>query len=79
MRPFSDHEASHTTGASANGAFRPLHPIVPTATGQEPPDRLADLATCMVDLLEELGQVPSRVPSPSSGDRGEWVAAGMGR
>jgi hypothetical protein len=119
MRPFSHHQASHTNGATANGGSRPPHPIVPTAERQPPPDRLADLVTCMVDLVEELSrqptgsapnaagadprlraaitrlqrlkgslqeptaepasvhQLPPRIPSPSSGDRGEWVEAGM--
>jgi hypothetical protein len=95
------------------------HPSVPTAERQPPPDRLADLVTSMVDLLEELypqptgsaphatgadprlraaitrlkqlegsvqtpaaepasvHRLPARAPSPNSGDRGEWVEAGM--
>jgi hypothetical protein len=119
MRPFSDPEARHPNRATTNGASRP-RPIVPAAELQPPPDRLADLVTCMVDLLEEVcrqptgsaphatgadprlraaitrlqrlegsleertagpacvHQLPPRIPSPSSGDRGEWVAAGTG-
>ena len=131
MQSSSDHESSHPNQAMSNAAPRAPHPIVPAAQLHQPPDRLADLVTCMVDLLAELyrqpngnapyaadgdprlraaitrlqrlegsleeltaeatsvHQIPPRAvqetsrrpsaPSPASSDRGEWVAAGMGR
>jgi hypothetical protein len=118
MQPHSDHQAHPTNRAMTNGASSPPRPIVPAAEPQRPSDRLADLVTCMVDLVVELYRQPTRnaadgdprlraaitrlqrldgslqeliaqattvhqlpppVPSPGSGDRGEWVAAGMAR
>jgi hypothetical protein len=58
MQPSSDQESSHPSRAMTNGASHARHPIVSAAELHQPPDRLADLVTCMVDLLAELYRQP---------------------
>jgi hypothetical protein len=121
MQPSSDGKASHPYRAMTNEVTRVPHPTVVAADPHQAPDLIADLVTCIGDLLvvlcrqptgdapytaaedprvhaaitrlhqlegsfEDLAaettsvqRLPATVPSPGSGDRGEWVAAGMPR
>ena len=80
MRPFRHHGARHRHPATAKPAERAPH-----ATDAEP--RLRAAITRLQQLEGSVKDppanpastrpLPPRLPAPSSGDRGEWVAAGM--
>jgi hypothetical protein len=59
MQPSGDHPPSHPYRAMTNGVTRVPHPTVVSADSHRTPDRIADLVTCIVNLLVELYRQPT--------------------
>jgi hypothetical protein len=69
MQPSNDREANDPDRAMTTGVSRAPHPPVLAAEPKQPPDRIADLVTSIVDLVVELyGQPTGSAPSAAGDD-----------